>query len=63
MKSRLLVAVAALIACSGAWSEIIYLDCKTTNRELTEQGGYDRVFALLLAVAGAVLAVHDRLLL
>ena len=46
MKSRLLVAVAALIACSGAWSEIIYLDCKTANRELTEQGGYDRVFVI-----------------
>lgn len=46
MKSKLLIAIAALVACSGAWSEIIYLDCETTNSELTEQGGYDRVFVI-----------------
>ena len=46
MKLNLVTAVAALVTCSGAWSEIIYLDCQTTNRELTEQGGYDRVFVI-----------------
>jgi hypothetical protein len=28
MKLKLLTAVAALVACSGVWAEVIYLDCK-----------------------------------
>lgn len=43
---RSVIAVAALVACSGAWSEIIYLDCKTSNRELIDQGGYDRMYVI-----------------
>lgn len=46
MKRKLLVAVVALIACSGAWAEVIYLECETTNYDLVEQGGYDRVYVI-----------------
>ena len=43
---RSLIAIAALVACSGAWAEVIYLECETTNYDLVEHGGYDRVYVI-----------------
>ena len=43
---RSVIVVAALVACSGAWAEAIYLDCKTNNHDLAEQGGYDRMYVI-----------------
>ena len=43
---KLLIAIAALVACSGAWAEVIYLECETTNYDLVEHGGYDRVYVI-----------------
>ena len=37
MKMKLLTAIAALVACSGAWAEIIYLDCKTNSAEASDR--------------------------
>ena len=45
---RLLIAIAAMLACSGAWAEVIYLECETTNHDLVEkgQGRYNRVYVI-----------------
>ena len=45
---RSLIAIAALMACSGAWAEVIYLECETTNHDLVEkgQGRYNRVYVI-----------------
>ena len=53
---RFLIAIAALVACSGAWAEVIYLECETTNYDLVEQGGYDRVYVIDTLVRNA--SVH-----
>jgi hypothetical protein len=44
--TRLTLALAGLVGCSGAWAEAIYLDCKTKNHDLMEQGGYDRMYVI-----------------
>lgn len=37
MKLKFFIAAAALVACSSAWAEVVYLDCKTTNPDATDR--------------------------
>ena len=59
MKPKFFAAATALTACSSAWAEVVYLDCKTTNPDAT-----DRVYVVdTQRMTGSVATTTDTWLL